>query len=1283
MAIEPKPEDPNANSSKVGPPSIPFTKLFTFATAGDITLLVLGALAAAIAGAAQPVTSVFFGRMIDAFSDFQLGAINANQFQAAVNANALYFVYLAAGVFITTYLFMSCYVYVGGRLAFNIRSHYLNAVLRQEVAWFDGLGAGEVATRITSDTSLIQDGVSEKVALIVHDLATFVSGFVVSFVASWRLTLVVLCVIPVMAITIGFLNFFASRFATESLSHYSDAGTLAEESIASVRTAMAFNQQPKLEALYANRLQRAERAGLRKALSVGVGVAFIFFFIYCGYSLAFYYGGTLILDGLLTSGKVVNVFFAVLIGAFSLGNVAPNLQTLSIAKGAGAKIFQAIDRKPKIDAYDEGGERPAEVTGRIEFRDVNFAYPSRPEVAILKGYSLTVEAGSTVALVGESGSGKSTIIQLLERFYEPQSGQILLDGRPIQTLNLKWLRRQIGLVSQEPTLFSGTIAQNIGAGLIGTPLESATEEKRMAAIREACELANAHEFIAQLPDAYETQVGERGFLLSGGQKQRIAIARAIVKDPKILLLDEATSALDTQSEAVVQEALDRAARGRTTITIAHRLSTIKDSSVIVVMERGLIREAGTHQELLSSGGIYHRLVAIQEVDGSEVFASASQEDNLHAEIVKRAATLASETHDLCADPESGEGARKPSAVRMAARLYRINREEAYLYVLGVLGAMGLGLIYPIFAIVFSRILAVFQEHGDALRSGTNFWSLIFLLIAFGAGVATFAQLGCFGLSAEKLTTRLRVHAFAAILRQEAGWFDRDANATGALTAMLSTQAQDIQGLSGVTLGTIVQVLANLVGSILVGLIHGWKLALAIIATLPVIIGAGYVQVAMSQRFQENHRKAYARSAEVACEAAAAIKTVAALTKEAHVMRSYAEGMRGPLRASFRNAFLASLAYAAAQCFNFLINALGFWYGATLFQKGEFSYRDFFVVFIALVVGCSNIGRSLAYGPDILKAAAAARSLFALLDRQPQIASPPAAARVEAIGGRVEFRDVVFQYPTRPAQRILKKVSFVAQPGQFVALVGPSGCGKSTCISLLERFYDVSGGQVTIDHRDIRDYCLPDLRDQLALVSQEPALYNLSFRENILFGAKSGPTPTQAQVEAAAKMANIHDFIVSLPAGYDTLVGGKGSQLSGGQKQRVAIARALLRDPKVLLLDEATSALDADSERVVQLALDSASKGRTTLAVAHRLSTIQHADLILVFHNGRVVEAGTHQSLLTLHGRYYEMPTRRRNVVTTTLKPRPTARHNIAKREPGRPYYPPYPASRTPNLLVRP
>ena len=433
---------------------------------------------------------------------------------------------------------------------------------------------------------------------------------------------------------------------------------------------------------------------------------------------------------------------SILIGSFSVALLAPELAAVTKARAAAAKLFDTIDRVPPIDSSNPGGLRPEHVEGRIELRGVKFHYPSRPNVPILKGLDASFPAGNSVALVGASGSGKSTVISLVERFYDPHEGQVLLDGVDIKTLNVKWLRQQIGLVSQEPTLFATTVRGNVEHGLIGSKWEHVSDEERFELVKKACIDANAHDFIVKLPNGYETNVGERGMLLSGGQKQRVAIARAIVSDPRILLLDEATSALDTQSEGIVQDALDKASKGRTTITIAHRLSTIKDADNIIVMGGGEILEQGTHNDLLADeNGPYAQLVSNQKLNqtsGGKVDVDSDSEDD------SPGAMTSDERLDRLASPhspakEKGSGfpglnramtgrsvasaameavqAKRaeeevaadkiPSAWKLYARLLRLNRQDKWYYILGVVGAICNGMVYPALAILFGQACVLF------------------------------------------------------------------------------------------------------------------------------------------------------------------------------------------------------------------------------------------------------------------------------------------------------------------------------------------------------------------------------------------------------------------------------------------------------------------------------------------------------------------------------------------------------------------------------------------------
>ena len=415
-------------------------------------------------------------------------------------------------------------------------------------------------------------------------LSGFFSAIINAFVHGWELTLVMMAATPVLIIAMGILGKVQTTLTQNELKAYAKSGGIAEEVIGAIRTVMAFGGQTKEVGRFRSNLVFARKAGIKRGLATGIGAGLIWGIIYCSYALAFWYGTTLILkscDGEYTydPASLIVVFFSVLMGTMQIGQAAPYAEAFNVARGAAANIFSIIDRKPLIDSSSDAGDRPQTFAGNIAFEKVIFNYPSRPDVPILQGVSFSVAAGQTVALVGTSGCGKSTCIQLLQRFYDPLEGQVQIDGRNIQHINVAYLRDQMGVVGQEPVLFGTTIGENIKFGR-----DNISQQEVVTAAKEA----NAHDFIMKLPKRYDTMVGERGAQLSGGQKQRIAIARALVRNPKILLLDEATSALDTQSERIVQNALDKARLGRTTIIVAHRLTTIRNADRIIVLRQGQV-----------------------------------------------------------------------------------------------------------------------------------------------------------------------------------------------------------------------------------------------------------------------------------------------------------------------------------------------------------------------------------------------------------------------------------------------------------------------------------------------------------------------------------------------------------------------------------------------------------------------------------------------------------------------------------------------------------------------
>ncbi|EON66022.1 ATP-binding cassette, subfamily B (MDR/TAP), member 1 [Coniosporium apollinis CBS 100218] len=1248
----------------VPPVKVTYITLYRYATTWDKVIIAISAICAFAGGAILPLMTIIFGQLAGTFQGLFLGTLAEGQFASDLAKFTLYFVYLGIGEFVTIYITTVGFLYTGEHISSKMREEYLQAILRQNIGFFDKLGAGEITTRITSDSNLVQDGISEKVGLVLTSLASFITAFVIGFVVYWKLTLILTSTIFAITFTMGGGSNFMMKYNKKSLESYALGGTVAEEVLSSIRNATAFNTQDKLARQYDVHLKEAEKWGLKMKIILAVMIGGMMGIIYLNYGLAFWMGSRYLVAGETELSDIITILLAVIFGAFSLGHIGPWISAFTTGTAAAAKIYSTIDRVSPLDPMTSAGKTLDVVEGTVELRNVKHIYPSRPEVVVMEDVNLVVPAGKTTALVGASGSGKSTIVGLVERFYDPVGGTVLLDGHNIQDLNLHWLRRQISLVQQEPVLFAVSIFSNIRHGLIGTSYEHLGEEKIKEMVINAAKMSNAHDFITALPEGYETNVGERGFLMSGGQKQRIAIARAIVSDPKILLLDEATSALDTKSEGVVQAALDKAAQGRTTIVIAHRLSTIKGADNIVVMTKGRIVEQGTHDGLLERKGAYYNLVEAQRIsaanqgkDEDEVAILDERDDQLCSPATEKGNAFDSDPDDV--DPANRlnrtQTGKSASSIELQKRkaetkgeyslwtliklVGSFNKKEWHFMLIGLFWSIIAGGGNPVQAIFFAKCIVALSRPPNEyaqLRSEANFWSAMYLMLGITQFISFWGQGIAFAFCSERLVHRIRDRAFRTMLRQDIAFFDKEENNAGALTSFLSTETTKIEGLSGVTLGTLLIVTTTLVAAIAISLAIGWKLALVCIATIPVLLACGFFRFWMLARFETRSKKAYANSASYACEATSAIRTVASLTREDDVYQQYHAKLVAQRQKSLRSILRSSILYAASQSLMFLCMALGFWYGGTLLASGEYTMLQFFICFTAVTFSAQSAGTIFSFAPDMGKAKHAAAGLKDLFDRKPEIDSwSEVGQRLSGMEGSIEFRDVHFRYPTRPEQPVLRGLNLTVKPGQYVALVGASGCGKSTTIALLERFYDPLVGGVYVDGREISSLNITDYRSYLALVSQEPTLYQGTIRENILLGADNDDVSEELIVQAC-KDANIYEFILSLPDGFNTICGSKGTLLSGGQKQRIAIARALLRDPKILLLDEATSALDSESEKVVQAALDAAAKGRTTIAVAHRLSTIQKADIIYVFDGGRVVERGTHSELITKGGRYFEL-----------------------------------------------
>ncbi|XP_056385038.1 ATP-dependent translocase ABCB1-like [Hyla sarda] len=1266
-----------------------YIELFSYADSLDVLLMIVGMLASFACGTGLPIMIIIFGQMTDAFvqSGININATVLNltnlteecnqkyigtlDIEAEMTKYAYYYVGIGCAVFVLSIIQIWTFLVSAARQTHRIRQRFFKAVLHQEMAWFDATQIGTLNTRLTEDINTIHEGLGDKICIFAQYFATFITGIIIGFVNGWKLTLVILSVSPLLGVSAAVWSMLLASFTTKELSAYAHAGAVAEEILTAIRTVVAFNGQEKALSQYNANLKNAKKVGIKKEITTNVSMGLSQFLIFGAYALAFWYGTKLTVDepDTYSIGKVCIVFFSVLIGTFSLGQAAPNVESIANARGAAYEVYKVINKHRPIDSSSSDGHKPDKLIGHIEFQNIHFSYPSRKDIQILKGLNLKVDAGKTIALVGSSGCGKSTTIQLLQRFYDPLEGQVLVDGHDVRTLNVKWLRENIGVVSQEPILFGTTIRENIHYGR-----QDVTEEEIIQATKEA----NAFDFISKLPDGLDTMVGERGAQLSGGQKQRIAIARALVRNPKILLLDEATSALDTQSEFIVQNALDKARAGRTTIVIAHRLSTVRTADIIAGFHNGVVVEQGSHEDLMNKQGVYYSLVMLQSYnkteengdsdseeaeegdedegeifeydDKNEEFAEIAldpqdphaldiinrHEMHRHSSIRKRHSTKR-KSKSKKSTSNSKEVVEEELPSFSLNKILALNKPEFFFIVIGVIAAAICGGIYPTFAVIFGKMIGAFSiTDKDERSQRTILLSLMFLALGVISLIVYVIMGFAFGISGENLTMRLRSLSFKALLRQEIGFFDDHANAVGVLLTRLATDASQVKGATGSRIGLITMTVCTLLAAIIIAFVHGWQLTLLILACIPFLIGANFIRMKSMAGHASKDQKALEEAGRISTESVENIRTVVSLTREETFYDRYNDSLSGPYKDSLAKAPLYAFTYALSQSINYFVNAIVFRFGAWLIAHCYTQFENVFIVFSAIIFAAMNVGQSTSLAPDFGKARVSAQRIMKLLERKPAIDSYSEDGE-KPIGfeGNLEFRDLKFVYPTRPKVQVLQGLSVSVSKGQTLALVGSSGCGKSTSVQLLERFYDPVEGTVLADGNDTKKLNLKWLRSQMGIVSQEPMLFDCSIEENIQYGVLDRQV-TEEEIIEAAKAANIHTFIENLPDKYKTRVGDKGAQLSGGQKQRIAIARALIRKPKVLLLDEATSALDTESEKIVQKALDDARQGRTCVVIAHRLTTVQNADIIAVIQNGQVIEQGTHPQLLAKQGAYYAL-----------------------------------------------
>ncbi|GHE39877.1 ABC transporter ATP-binding protein [Streptomyces griseoaurantiacus] len=1141
--------------------------------------------------------------------------------------------------------------YYGGRLALDVQ-HDLRTGMYDTITRLDGrrqdeLSTGQVVGRATSDLQLIQ-GLLFMLPMTIGNVLLFVISLVIMAWLSLPLTFVALAVAP----AVWFIA-KRSRSRLHPATWYAQAQAAAvagvvDGAVSGVRVVKGFGQEDqetgKLREvgrrLFAGRL-RTIRMNSRYTPALQAVPAL-------GQVAMLALGGWLAVRGHITLGTFVafSAYLAQLVGPVRM--LAVVLTVGQQARAGAERVLELIDTEPSIEEGTR--ELPADAPATVEFDDVSFGYEDgRP---VLQGLSFEIRSGETLAVVGSSGSGKSTVSLLLPRFYDVTHGAVLVGGHDVRELTFDSLRAAIGLVPEDSFLFSDTVRANLAYGR-----PEATREQIEAAARAA----QADRFIAELPQGYDTKVGEHGLTLSGGQRQRLALARAILTDPRLLVLDDATSAVDARVEHEIHEALREVMRGRTTLLIAHRRSTLNLADRIAVLDGGRLADLGTHEELQARSPLYRRLLTDPDELGGvspghtppaqqeETPGRDSVRDELDAEFdAERGVTPRLWSGDrepkdtaLSGMPATPELLAQVEALPPATDTPRIDEaaavrpEESY-GLRRLLRGFGRPLLVSLLLVALDAgmglLLPVLIRHGidqgvNKLALGAVWAAATLALLAVAAQwAAQVAETRMTGRTGERVLYALRLKIFAQLQRLGLDYYEREL--TGRIMTRMTTDVDALSSFLQTGLVTAFVSVVTFFGIMVALLVLDLQLALVVFATLPpLIIGTVFFRRASVKAYELARERVSAVNADLQ-ESVSGLRIVQAFGRARDGREHFAAGSESYRQARIRGQWLISIYFPFVQLLSSVAAAAVLIVGAHRIGAGTLStgalvaYLLYIDLFFAPVQQLSQVF------DGYQQATVSLGRIQELLQEPASTKNAPAPAEVGRLRGEITFEDVHFSYGDE--EEALTGISLTVPAGQTVAFVGETGAGKSTLVKLVARFYDPTRGRVLADGTDVRALDLTSYRHRLGVVPQEAYLFPGTVRDAIAYGR---PEATDAEVEAAARAVGAHEMIATLEGGYLHEVAERGRNLSAGQRQLIALARAELVDPDVLLLDEATAALDLATEAQVNQATDRLAGRRTTLVVAHRLTTAARADRVVVMDHGRVVEDGTHETLLARDGRY--------------------------------------------------
>ena len=1255
--------------------------LYHLSSKKEMLLMLLGTFGSIISAISGPIMSYNFGGAINDFSDLKnIKEIETNTEQIEAFTNSINniikrYLFLGGVLFISNFLQAFGWQYSAFLQIHKLKENYFLVIMSQEQAYFDNNNSFELVTKVQTQLQQIELGLGDKFGFVIQKIFNVITGVTISFLVSWKLSLIVLTVAPVTLFLIFYFTKVLKNASKISKKSYQKAGGIAEEMLYNIQTIYSFvNLEFETERFNKN-IDDVFKCDKDKALKAGLSQSIMGLSSYISFTVAIFFGKKIIVDNKIDNienglkvGDILVVILSMSTAVWSFRSIAPNFKIIIDAATSSSDYFNLLNRQPKIHfSLFPIKKNKNEIEGRIEFKNITFSYDN---TKVLDDFSLKVEPGQKIALVGESGCGKSTVVNLLERIYELDfynnnndtiindietnllnddleenknsnnsasklNSGIFLDGEEIKNYDLEFYRSLIGYVQQEPVLFNKSVKDNIIFGREDIIKKYNLNMDNL--IKEACDLANVSEFINKLDGGLNYKVGIQGSKLSGGQKQRIAIARAVLLRPKIIILDEATSALDYKNEKDVQKALDNLKlRNITTFVISHRLNTIINSDMIYFMKNGKIVEEGTHEELFNQNGLYKKLIINQvDEDGNLIISEEELQENTFEENLKRRRTMV-----VYSKPY-----KEIEHVKMTAfsinRLFGIIHEKKHLIKLGIISSILLGVSITFSGYFYGfTINALSQQNVDDLNSDTNLWGTIYSIDSLFIEIFLFLKLYCLEIISSFLTSNLRKMILKKYLELNVAFFDKIENSPGALLSKLSIDTIQLNSVFQMIVGDLFHSLGSLVSGLILSIYYDWRLTVVSFCFIPFIIISNLLVAKTKRSGRKSYKKNNIEAGGILSESVLNTKTIFAFNFQKKSVKLYMEVLSSETKTFVRDSILLGILMGFGVFCSFANHSALFYFSKKFFLNNTLDYKTMNITIQILNLMTSGISNGIRGIFDIKIAKSSFISIFDLLNTKNEIDHTPNGNKDKKlpnnIEGKIEFKNVYFKYPISlenekedkknkdlildKKRYILKNINFTIQPGQKVALVGFSGSGKSTIIKLLERFYETSKGNILIDGISIQDYNLYELRKKIGLVSQEPILFKRSIYENIKYGkldAKQNEVfqaAKDASIEYLFSASNLNDNINKNDKNDESIKDTK-SKDSGGEKQRISIARAFLKNPKILLLDEPTSALDKKNEIEITKNLDRLMKGRTTFIVTHRLDSIIDADVILVFENG--------------------------------------------------------------------